>query len=185
MIERVRQREHAMPADPAPCRLDSGQPAGRRRKPDRTAGVAADRSVAEPGRGRDAGSARRGADPVIRVPGIERGLIVRMMAGVGAFRHLELSERDRAGALEPINDRRIERRHELRMDRRAARGRRKCRVAQVLQPDRNAMKRAAPDALGDLAVVLLCLRHGPLRQDNGISVQTSIELSIRFRHRLE
>jgi hypothetical protein len=37
------------------------------------------------------------------------------------------------------------------------------------------MKRSAPDAFGDLTVVLPCLRHGPLRQDNGIAVQVSIE----------
>ena len=97
-----------------------------------------------------------------------------MMARIGPLRHLEFSERHRAGALEPIDDGRVERRYELRVDRRAARGRRKCRVAQVLQPDRNAMQRSAPDALGDLAVVFPCLRHGPLRQDDGIAVEASI-----------
>ena len=45
------------------------------------------------------------------------------------------------------------------------------------------MKGAAPNTPGELAVVLLCLRHGPLRQDNGISVQVSIEFADTVQRR--
>src|SRR5665213_4112981 len=94
-----------------------------------------------------------------------------MMTGVGAIRHIEFAKRDYAGPFKPVHDRRVERRQELRMNPGAAGTRSKCRVAQILQSDRNAVKRSAPDASGEFAVVLLCLRHRPLREHNRVAVK--------------
>ena len=98
-----------------------------------------------------------------------------MMAGVGALRHLELSKRDHAGPLKPVHDGRVEGRHELRMNLCAAGARSKCRVAEILQSDRNAMKRSAPDAFGEFAVVLSGLRHCPFCKHNRVAVKAAVK----------
>ena len=39
------------------------------------------------------------------------------------------------------------------------------------------MKRPAPDALGEFAVVLPCLRHGPFRKHDRIAVKAPVKFS--------
>ncbi|MEY9717097.1 hypothetical protein ABIF03_009239 [Bradyrhizobium elkanii] len=46
------------------------------------------------------------------------------------------------------------------------------------------MQRAAPDALGDLRIVLLGLGHRPLRKDQRIAVKLSVQLRNPAQHRL-
>ena len=57
VIERCGEFEHTIAADAPPGRLQAGHGVGGRRKADRAPGVRPKRTVAKPGRGRDAGSA--------------------------------------------------------------------------------------------------------------------------------
>ena len=63
-------------------------------------------TTAEPGRASDARSARGRANPIIRIPWIERGLIVWMMARIGDPSHNSSCARTfSAFTSSPVNDR--------------------------------------------------------------------------------
>ena len=79
MVQGFRQREDAIAADPAPGRLQPDAAIGIGREPDRAAGVAAERSVAEAAGRRDSGARGGRARPAILPPGVHRRRHIRMM----------------------------------------------------------------------------------------------------------
>src|SRR6202020_2528785 len=85
MVKRIREREDAVPTDPSPGRLYAGQAASRGRETDRPARIGTERAVAQAGRSRDAGTGRGRPDPIIDAPWIERRLVVRVVARIGAL----------------------------------------------------------------------------------------------------
>ena len=107
MIERVGQREDAVPAHPPPGRFDAGKPTEGRRKTDRSAGIRAERSVAESGRGRDARTTRRCTGPVRHAPRIAGFGQRRVMLDHRTLGHRQLAENDRPGCLKSIDHRSV------------------------------------------------------------------------------
>ena len=75
-----------------------------------------------------------------------------MMVGERLLGRLELAERDRAGGLQALGDGGAERRHEAAMDGRAGRGLGEVGVDDVLEGDRDAVQRPAPQTLLDLVL---------------------------------
>lgn len=94
---------------------------------------------------------------MIGAPGVWRIGHVGMVAGIGPLGHGQLAQRHRARGLQPVHDRRVERRDEAAVNGRAGGGRRKGGIAEILYRDRNPMQRTFPDPLGNLRVCPPCL----------------------------
>ena len=156
-VEAERQGEDAAAADQAVGRLDAGGAAEARRIADRAAGVGAHGAHAERGGDRRARAARRAAGLVVGVPGIARrreGLVRRHRA-VGEFVGGELAEDDGAAGFQASHGLGIDRGHVVGAQMRMAGRQHALGLVDVLQPDRNAMQRAAIEPLAHLHVGLL------------------------------
>ena len=176
MVERIRQRPHPGAAHPAPGRLHAGEPTGGRGQANRAAGIGAERAVAEPRRCRDARPGRRRAGPCAIEPRTFRGLHLRMVPGPGAFGHGKLAENNGTGTLQPVDHRRVCRRHMLTVDVSPGAGRGEGRVAQVLHRHRHAMQRSTPDAGCQLSFSPARARERVLRGYGRIALQPAIQL---------
>ena len=155
MVERRRQVEHAVAADPSPGRLETDDAVHARRIADRAAGVGAERGEAEPAADAHARPARRDAGPQLLAPRIARHLELGVVPGHGAFGGRQLAEQDGAGGFEAAHHGGVEGRHEVAAHGGAARGAHAGGEAEVLDPDRHAVERSQIAAGGDLALGLL------------------------------
>ena len=155
-VEAERQGEDAAAADQAVGRLDAGGAAEARRIADRAAGVGAHGAHAERGGDGRARAARRAAGLVVGVPGIARrreGLVGRHRA-VGEFVGRELAQDDGAARLQAAHGLGVDRGHVVGAQVRMAGRQHTLGLVDVLQPDRNAVQRAAAKALAQFRVGL-------------------------------
>ena len=100
IVQRERQRHCAVATDAGLRRLKPGDAAGRRRQPDRPAGVGPERRIDEPRRHRRAGPRRRAASDIGQVPRIVAVAELAIMPGrvLRELRHVEPGKRIGAGA---------------------------------------------------------------------------------------
>ena len=154
VIERVRVGDDAGAAHQPERGHQADDAAERRRAPDRSAGVRAERHRDQPG-GDGGARARRGAAREVReVPRIarRRPRQIERRAGV---RHLvggQLAEEHGAGVVEPARRGGVLGGNPVDEDARVARRQDALRVVDVLQRERDAVQRAAVLARGDLGL---------------------------------
>src|SRR4029079_5349679 len=156
MIEAVRVRDDAAPAHAAVCRFEAGDPAERRRYAHRSSGVGSERRRDESRRDSRTRTAARSAGEAREIPRGSRRWPWQSegRTAVGEFVRRELADEHCACSIELLHDRRIVPGNvsfeEARMSRRAYAG----GLDYVLQPDRNAVERAAITARCALAVAV-------------------------------
>ena len=107
-IEILRGGEDAVTADPTPGRLNAGDSIKRRRNPDRTAAVGAERTETEACRDGDSRSARRKAGAMVFIPRIEWSRNIGMMLDRRGFRHRQFAENDGPGLPQPTHNLRVQ-----------------------------------------------------------------------------
>jgi hypothetical protein len=183
VVERCRQREHAVARHAPPGGFQADGAAPRGRQPDRRRRVGAERRAREAGRGRDGRPAGRAARRAIaRGPRIPCGSRVGMVGDERELGHVELAEQDRARLLEPFDGGRGARGHVVAEDARRSAGRRHAgRVEQILHRNRHPMQRAERAALRD---GLLRARRRPTRVLGG-HVEIAVHLRIDARDAVE
>ena len=138
---------------------------------DRSAGVGAHGAHAERGGHGRARAARRAAGLVVGVPGIARrreGLVRRHRA-VGEFVGGELAENDGAAGFQAAHGLGVDRRHVVGAQVRMAGRQNALGLVDVLQPDRNAMQRAAIEALAHLHVGLPGCACAPIGREGDVA----------------
>ena len=118
------------------------------------------------------------------IPGIERCRDVGVVARIGALRHRELAEHDRAGDLEPVDDRGIEGSHEACVERGAGGGRRVARIAEVLHSDRHAVQRALAEARGHFLIRTPRLLERAVSANVSVASVRRIQALDAIEHRL-
>ncbi len=143
LIERRRVCNHAVAADAAVSRLDSDHAAKRRRLANRSAGVGAERTQAFMRRDCGGRSARRSAGDARGIVRIhrrpERGVLRRRAHR--EFIHVRLADEYRAGIAQPLDHRRVKRRHEGFQDSRRASRANAPRRVDILDAERNPAHR--------------------------------------------
>ena len=182
MIEGFGERKDAVPADPAPGRLDAGEAAAGRGKADRTAGIRAERRIGEARGDGDARAAGGVAGPVFVAERVHRLGDRGMIAGIDAFGGRQLAEHDGAGGAKPRRGRRLVRRLEVGIDRRAETGGNIGRVEHVLDRHRHAMQRPAPVPGSDFGIRLPGSRSRDLGRYGGIGMQPAIMFGDARQH---
>ncbi len=130
MIEADHERKAARARQPAIGRLQPEDAAERRRHPDRTVGVGAERQRHQPAADRRARAAGRTAGHAGHVMRIARGAVMHILAGevVGVFAHVERADQDGAGGFQLFDQRRVMlRRRQVAIDLRSGAGRKALR----------------------------------------------------------
>jgi hypothetical protein len=174
-VERFRQGKCAIATDPAPGRLHACDAAGMRGEADRTAGVRTRARKAHAAR-RGHTRTRRGASrPIIRVPGIERLLPIRMVLAEGAFMQVQLAEDDGAGHLQPMYRRAVELRHEVLVHAHTESRRNALSEIEILEGDRHAVQRATIASRRNFDRRTPRLNAGRFRGHEEVTVQLRIE----------
>ena len=143
MIETGAERKSAGAAKPSVGRLEAEQAAQRRRHPDRTVGVGAERERHESAADRCRRSARRSSRHAAAIVRIVSRPIVRVLAGevVGIFAHVERADENGARLFQPLDQCRIARsRRRIAIDLRAGKRRQAGDVEQVLHRERHPSK---------------------------------------------
>ncbi len=184
VIQRIREREDAMAADPAPRGLDARQPTCGAGIADRPTRVAAERGKAQPRRGRHPRPGGGGADPMIRAPRIWGRGYFRVVGGIGALGHGQLAEDHGARRLQPVDDGGIVGCCEFLVDQRAGAGRGIGRVAEILYRDWDAMQGAPVQAPGDIGVRGLRLFAGTVLAEMHIALKPCVHVFDPVQHRL-
>ena len=119
-----------------------------------------------------------------RCQGLSGGADVRMVVGERAFGELELAEQDRAGLAQLAHDRRVDRRHEVAVQRHARRGGDALGPAQVLDGDRHAVQLRQDLAPADHLLGGARLLERQLGRDQGVRLQRRIEALDPAQHLL-
>ena len=112
MIEAGDERKRPRARQPAIGRLQPEDAAERRRHPDRTVGVGAQRQRHQAAADRTAGAARRAAGHARHIMRIARRPVMHVLAGeiIGVFAHVERADQHRAGGFQPLDQGGIARR---------------------------------------------------------------------------
>ena len=119
-----------------------------------------------------------------RCQGLTGGTIVGMVVGERALGELELAEQDGAGLAQLAHDGRVERRHEVAVQRHARRGRDAFGAAQVLDRDRHAVQLRQDLPPSDHLLGVARLRERELGRDEGVRLQRRVEPLDPAQHRL-
>ena len=184
MVERFRQGEDAISADASPGRLETDGSTCRSGEADRTAGVAAERAVAEPRSGSRTGPAGGCTCPPIGVPGIHGRVELRVVAAHRAFGQVEFAQQHGTGLFEPRYDRTVQVRYVVRQGLTATHRADALREAEVLDCDGDTVKRAAQPSLASLHIRLLRRRDRVVRHDSRIALQPAVESLDPVEHAL-
>src|SRR5690606_30803394 len=146
------------------------------READGPARVRPDRRVAEARGGGGGSAARRGADPELVVPRVERGPQVGVVGRQGGLGHLRLADDDGARRPEACDDRAVRGGDVLGQGDRACGRGRPLDPAQVLDGDGDAVQRAARTTVRELLGQSLRLGHRLVGQDHRVGVQGRVVL---------
>ena len=184
VIQRLGQRQHAEAADPPIGGLQPDEPVGAGGKADRSAGVRADRGVAEARRGGHARATGRQTRPLRRVPGIDGDAHVGVIAGHRAFGEIQLAEDHGSRAPQLRDHRAIHIGHEVLQHRRPAHRRHALRVAEVLHRHGHAVQRSAIPACHYLLLGGTCIGQRLRRHHGGVAVQTGVQPADAREHAL-
>jgi len=178
VVERPAQRECPIQRNGTERRLEAHATAQRRRNPDRSAGIRAERASRQTGHDRNRRAAARTARAATGVVGIASDAPpwVGGADAVGKLVEIGLAEDDGAGRPQPGDDRGIARRDPVLQDARAGRRSKRPRREQVLHRDRYAQQRTAL-APGESPLSPLCLPAGLLarRCDEGVQARARLD----------
>ena len=143
MVEAEGGRRHAGAADETVSRLDPGDAAQGGRAADRAAGVGADAAEDQPGRDPGTGTAAAAGGEMIGVPRVarRRPRYVEARPAIGEFVGCQFADQHGACGREFLGAGRIRCGHVVREDPRLAGGANAFGIDDVLEPDRDAVKR--------------------------------------------
>ena len=188
MIEARHERECPRAAEPPIGRLEPENAAQRRRHPDRTVGVRAERQRHQAAADGGARAARRTAGHAVEIVRIARRAVVDVLAGevVGVFAHVERADQDGAGRLQPLDQRRIAlSRRPIAVDFGAGECRQAGHVEQVLDRERHAGQRRKLLALRPCRIERLRAGKRAPRGDGGEGIEQRVALADARQRRFD
>ncbi len=188
MIEARHERKCPRAREPPVGRLEPENAAQRRRHPDRTVGVGAERQRHQAAADRGARAAGGTAGHAVEIVRIARGAVVDVLAGeiVGVFAHVERADEDGAGRLQPLDQRRIARgRRQIAVDLGAGERRQAGNVEQVLDRERHAGQRRKPLASRPCLIERLRAGERALLGDGGEGIEQRVALADTRQRRFD